>query len=65
MSSRSLSIQDAGAVSVSLRTGVALAVTVAMLYVLCTPVWLAVVVTAVWAFPAGTFFVRLRQRLGA
>ena len=42
MSSTSLSTHDTGAISASLRTGVALAVTVAVFYVLCTLVWLAV-----------------------
>ncbi|MDR6534631.1 DUF5676 family membrane protein [Variovorax soli] len=99
MSSISISTQDASAVFAPLRTGVALAVTVAMFYVLCTLVWLAapgpflsfmnglfhgidfsplmrpapfawggfveaVVVMALWAFLAGTFFAWLRQRLG-
>ena len=41
MSSTSLSTPDAGAMPAPLRTGVALAVTVAVFYVLCTLVWLA------------------------
>ena len=41
MSPPSLSIHDTDAMSEQLRTGVALAVTVAVLYILCTLVWLA------------------------
>ena len=41
MSSTSLSIQGTGGFSAPLRTGAALALTVAVFYVLCTLVWLA------------------------
>jgi hypothetical protein len=41
MSSTSLSMHGTGATAAPLRTGAALAVTVAVFYVLCTLVWLA------------------------
>ena len=98
MSTTSLSIQDSGSVPTAVRTGVAVAATVAVFYALCTVVWLvapgpflefmnrlfhgmdfspplrsapfsaagfleALVVMAVWAFLAGTFYGWLRQRL--
>ena len=42
MNSTSFSMHGTGATAAPLRTGVALAVTVAVFYVLCTLVWLAV-----------------------
>lgn len=100
MSTLSVSLQQGSPAAVSLRTGVALSVTVAVFYALCTVAWLvapapflgfmnslfhgmdftplikdaafswagfieALLVMAVWAFLAGTFFEWLRQRLGA
>lgn len=100
MSTLSVSLQQGSPAAVSLRTGVALSVTVAVFYALCTLVWLAapgpslgfmnslfhgvdftalmkdaafswggfveaLLVMAVWAFLAGTFFEWLRHRLGA
>ena len=99
MTTLSISSQRATSAMQALRTGIALAATVALFYALCTLVWLAapgpfmsfmnslfhgldftpmlkpaafslasssaaLVVMAVWAFLAGTFFGWLRQRLG-
>lgn len=99
MSTLGIAFRNQASAHPALRTGMALAVTVALFYALCTLAWLvapgpflgfmnglfhgmdfsmllrpapfswggfvaALLVMAVWAFLAGTFFGWLRRRLG-
>ena len=98
MTTSTIPVQHDASAAASIRTGLALAVTVAVFYGLCTLVWLAapgpflgfmnslfhgidfsslvhpggfsvggfveaLIVMALWAFLAGTFFGWIRQRL--